>query len=214
MLGPPDEAVELEYPGRPKSVLVDRIHWARSYGKLSGALDSPERDRERFERSLMPLTRPSLLRSHVAVARQLRHGFRGPQTRECPSLPASSATATRLGTTRWRSRGGPKQLALRLRSSRSTAPCRARGTTATRSSANWTTVSVMHLPSGQLEHGRDRIPVPVWRWERSNRRPGRRWVCSTGGSLTRSACRSGCDRSREGGCVSEQRPASVGSEVA
>jgi restriction system protein len=31
------------YDGRPKSVLIDRMDWARSYAKLAGALDSPRR---------------------------------------------------------------------------------------------------------------------------------------------------------------------------
>jgi restriction system protein len=31
------------YEGRPKSVLIDRMEWARSYAKLGGALDSPRR---------------------------------------------------------------------------------------------------------------------------------------------------------------------------
>jgi len=31
------------YDGRPKSVLIDRMDWARSYAKLAGALDSPQR---------------------------------------------------------------------------------------------------------------------------------------------------------------------------
>ncbi|MEO0494050.1 MAG: restriction endonuclease [Actinomycetota bacterium] len=40
-----DEQLELIYPNRkaPKSVLVDRLDWARSYAKLSGALESPRR---------------------------------------------------------------------------------------------------------------------------------------------------------------------------
>lgn len=41
--GLPDEAVALEYPGRPKSVLIDRIEWARSYCKLGGVIESPKR---------------------------------------------------------------------------------------------------------------------------------------------------------------------------
>lgn len=38
-----DEAVALTYPDNPKSVLVDRIDWARSYLKMSDMLDSPKR---------------------------------------------------------------------------------------------------------------------------------------------------------------------------
>lgn len=42
--GFPDEALAVIYgPDRPKSVLVDRMDWARSYCKLGGALDSPQR---------------------------------------------------------------------------------------------------------------------------------------------------------------------------
>ena len=38
-----DEQVALTYGTREKSVLVDRLEWARSYCKLSGALESPAR---------------------------------------------------------------------------------------------------------------------------------------------------------------------------
>jgi restriction system protein len=38
----PDQ-LEITYDGRPKSVFVDRMEWARSYAKLAGALDSPQR---------------------------------------------------------------------------------------------------------------------------------------------------------------------------
>jgi restriction system protein len=31
------------YDGNPKSILGDRIAWARSYNKLGGALESPQR---------------------------------------------------------------------------------------------------------------------------------------------------------------------------
>lgn len=37
------EQLAVTYDGRPKSVLIDRMEWARSYAKLSGALDSPRR---------------------------------------------------------------------------------------------------------------------------------------------------------------------------
>ena len=37
------EQLAVTYDGRPKSVLIDRMDWARSYAKLSGALDSPRR---------------------------------------------------------------------------------------------------------------------------------------------------------------------------
>ena len=39
----PDELVAITYESRPKSVLIDRLEWARSYAKLGGALDSPQR---------------------------------------------------------------------------------------------------------------------------------------------------------------------------
>ncbi len=38
-----DEMVALQYPNRDKSVLLDRAAWARSYCKLSGAIESPKR---------------------------------------------------------------------------------------------------------------------------------------------------------------------------
>jgi restriction system protein len=42
-IGATDDQVAITYDNRPKSVLVDRIDWARSYAKLGGALDSPQR---------------------------------------------------------------------------------------------------------------------------------------------------------------------------
>jgi restriction system protein len=39
----PDELVAITYDNRPKSILMDRIEWARSYAKLGGALESPQR---------------------------------------------------------------------------------------------------------------------------------------------------------------------------
>lgn len=39
-----DEAVAVEYPNRPgESVLLDRIAWARSYDKLGGLVETPQR---------------------------------------------------------------------------------------------------------------------------------------------------------------------------
>lgn len=43
MEGFTDEQISQTYGTREKSVLVDRIEWARSYCKLSGALESPSR---------------------------------------------------------------------------------------------------------------------------------------------------------------------------
>jgi restriction system protein len=37
------EQLAVTYDGRPKSVLIDRMDWARSYAKLAGVLDSPQR---------------------------------------------------------------------------------------------------------------------------------------------------------------------------
>jgi len=42
-IGAPDDLVAITYDNRPKSILVDRIEWARSYAKLGGALESPRR---------------------------------------------------------------------------------------------------------------------------------------------------------------------------
>ena len=42
-IGATDEQLAVVYENRPKSVLVDRLEWARSYAKLGGALDSPHR---------------------------------------------------------------------------------------------------------------------------------------------------------------------------
>lgn len=39
-----DEAVRLQYPNRPgESILLDRIAWARSYNKLGGVVETPQR---------------------------------------------------------------------------------------------------------------------------------------------------------------------------
>lgn len=42
-IGATDEQQALTYENRPKSVLVDRLEWARSYAKLGGAVESPRR---------------------------------------------------------------------------------------------------------------------------------------------------------------------------
>lgn len=42
-LGATDEQLAVTYEGRPKSVLVDRADWARSYATLGGALERPRR---------------------------------------------------------------------------------------------------------------------------------------------------------------------------
>lgn len=42
-LGVTDDQLAVTYEGRDKPVLVDRMEWARSYAKLAGALDSPQR---------------------------------------------------------------------------------------------------------------------------------------------------------------------------
>ncbi len=41
-LGATDDELALTYENRTKSVLVDRIDWARSYATLGGALDRPQ----------------------------------------------------------------------------------------------------------------------------------------------------------------------------
>jgi restriction system protein len=42
-IGATDEQVAVAYENNPKSVLIDRLEWARSYAKLGGAIDSPQR---------------------------------------------------------------------------------------------------------------------------------------------------------------------------
>src|ERR1700677_3386305 len=42
-IGASDDQIAITYENRPKSVLIDRLEWARSYAKLGGALDSPQR---------------------------------------------------------------------------------------------------------------------------------------------------------------------------
>ena len=38
-----DELLAVTYEGREKSILIDRLDWARSYCKLGGVLESPKR---------------------------------------------------------------------------------------------------------------------------------------------------------------------------
>ena len=42
-IGATDDEIAITYDNRPKSVLIDRLEWARSYAKLGGVLDSPQR---------------------------------------------------------------------------------------------------------------------------------------------------------------------------
>jgi restriction system protein len=42
-IGATEAQLSVTYENRPKSVLVDRLEWARSYAKLGGALESPRR---------------------------------------------------------------------------------------------------------------------------------------------------------------------------
>jgi restriction system protein len=42
-IGATDDQLELTYENQPKSVLVDRVDWARSYATSGGALDRPKR---------------------------------------------------------------------------------------------------------------------------------------------------------------------------
>lgn len=42
-IGASDDLIAITYDNRPKSVLIDRLEWARSYAKLGGVLDSPQR---------------------------------------------------------------------------------------------------------------------------------------------------------------------------
>jgi hypothetical protein len=42
-IGATEEQLEVTYENRPKSILVDRMEWARSYATLGGALERPKR---------------------------------------------------------------------------------------------------------------------------------------------------------------------------
>ena len=42
-LAPSEDLLAITYPGREKSIYLDRVRWARSYCKLIGALGSPKR---------------------------------------------------------------------------------------------------------------------------------------------------------------------------
>jgi restriction system protein len=66
-MGLSDDAVAVQYPNREKSVLVDRIDWARSYCKLSDTLESPKRGLF----LLTPLGREILAAGTDAASRRL-----------------------------------------------------------------------------------------------------------------------------------------------
>src|SRR4051794_40052037 len=63
-----DEQMALPYPNRDRSVLWDRMEWARSYCKLSGALESVRRGVV----LLSPLGREILAMDEPAARQRLR----------------------------------------------------------------------------------------------------------------------------------------------
>jgi restriction system protein len=84
-----EEQMALTYPNRERSVLLDRMEWARSYCKLSGALDSPRRGLF----LLSPLGREILALDESAAVQRLREldrSFRAarPQKRKSPVTPS------------------------------------------------------------------------------------------------------------------------------
>ena len=93
------EQLAVTYDGRPKSVLIDRMDWARSYAKLGGALDSPRR-------GLFIL---SNLGKHVlslpeeegrAQVAQLDRDIRAARRRRGSGTKARQISASRLGASR------------------------------------------------------------------------------------------------------------------
>jgi restriction system protein len=87
-----EEQLALAYENRPKSVLVDRIDWARSYATLGGALDRPRRALyvlSPFGREILALPE----KDGQATVRQMDHDVRA-RRRE---RPASEEEAVDVG---------------------------------------------------------------------------------------------------------------------
>lgn len=83
------EMVEVAYPNRNKSVLVDRIEWARSYATLMGLAERPSRGTyllTREGKELLSLTRSeaeSLIKTLDSQVRKQRRGLgRGDSTKD------------------------------------------------------------------------------------------------------------------------------------
>jgi Mrr N-terminal domain len=120
------EQLAVTYDGRPKSVLIDRMDWARSYAKLAGALDSPRR-------GLFDTHQPR--QTHPLAPREGRASPGGAARPRCPRRTASPgisrfprrACRTRRGRDRYRSqhRGGRF---LERGAARTVAPSRGAGT--------------------------------------------------------------------------------------
>jgi restriction system protein len=67
--------VAVIYDSRPKSVLIDRLEWARSYAKQGGALDSPSRGLfvlSTFGKDILALPEPEATEAIKVMDRQVR----------------------------------------------------------------------------------------------------------------------------------------------
>ncbi len=88
-LSPSDEVLAVTYPERPQtSVYLDRLHWARSYAKLIGSLESPSRGvflMTELGRSLLSMDEPDAQKRVRELDRKYRRA-RG-------STPAGSKAA-------------------------------------------------------------------------------------------------------------------------
>jgi restriction system protein len=83
-IGASDAQIAITYENRTKSVLVDRLEWARSYAKLGGALDSPQRGLyvlSTFGKEILKQPEGEAIESVRKMDRQVRQGTPGRPTR-------------------------------------------------------------------------------------------------------------------------------------
>lgn len=92
-IGATDEQLELTYDKRPKSVLVDRIDWARSYLTLGAALERPRRGLF----VLSPLGRELLSTTEDEARTRLREIDRDVRSRRRTTPASTSDDGTQLG---------------------------------------------------------------------------------------------------------------------
>jgi len=87
-IGATDEQLELTYDKRPKSVLIDRIDWARSYVTLGGALERPRRGLHVLTplgREILSKPEDEAMEDLRGIDREIRANRRAPTTATAPS---------------------------------------------------------------------------------------------------------------------------------
>ena len=86
--GATDEQIQISYENRPKSVLIDRIDWARSYLTLGGALERPRRGlyvMSPLGRELLSRTEEDARERLRSIDRNVRANRRTSVTRTAPT---------------------------------------------------------------------------------------------------------------------------------